>query len=87
MGIQEEDKIYTGWGLLNGWEDKNNPPYAGMCGEDEGEWKTTCNECGATIAEGNTYREAVYAGQRLVNKYCPSCGVYKPTFSYTRTDQ
>jgi len=81
----EEDKIYTGWGLLNGWEDRENPPYAAMKGEDDGEWKTECEACGATVAEGLTYREAVYAGQRLVNKYCPECGKYQPTFKYTRT--
>ena len=32
---EEEDKIYTGWGLLNGWQDHENPPYAAMKGEDE----------------------------------------------------
>ncbi|MGI6033300.1 MAG: hypothetical protein ACOX69_07775 [Coriobacteriales bacterium] len=84
MGVQEEDKIYTGWGLLTGWEDKDNPPYAAMKGEDEGEWKTTADCCGAVIAEGLPYREAVYEGQKLVNKYCPNCGKYQPTFHYER---
>lgn len=87
MGVQEEDIIYTGWGLLNGWADRENPPYAAMKGEDDGEWKTTAECCGAVIAEGLPYREAVYEGQKLVNKYCPSCGKYRPTFTYERTDK
>lgn len=82
MSIQEEDKIYTGWGVLKGWEDTSNPPYAAMHYDDSSNWETVCDACGAVVAHDLPYRDAVYEGQKLVNKYCPSCGKYLPTFTY-----
>ena len=78
----ENEQVYTGWGLLRGWEDTSNPPYAGMVYDDSTNWATICDACGAAIAEGNDKRKAIYAAQEVVNKYCPSCGKYLPTFHY-----
>lgn len=86
MAVEEEDIIYTGWGKLKGWEDTSNPPYAAMKYDDSSNWQTICDDCGAVIAEDLPYRDAVYEGQKLVNKYCPSCGKYRPTFHYQQKD-
>ena len=79
-----EEYVYSGRGVLVGWQDDDNPPYAAMKFDDATNWQAICGNCGKPLVENVSHRDAVYAVQRVVNAYCPHCNTYRPQYSYSQ---